>query len=219
MSKIEAIVSDFGGVLTSPLMEAFLAIQDDHGVNLEELGQAMLAIAADDGKHPLFELEKGQLSEREFLKKMEQALTAVKGESISLHGFRESYFRALDPNLEMVALMRELKAADYRMALLTNNVREWEPIWRTKLPIDEIFELVVDSGFVGMRKPEPGIYLLLLDRLGLSAESCIFIDDVEVNCEAAEQLGMEPVHFKDTEQAVAEIRSCLKSGSGQEKEA
>ena len=53
--------------------------------------------------------------------------------------------------------------------MLTNNVREWEPLWRAKLPIDEIFEVVVDSAFVGMRKPEPEIYALTLERLGLPA--------------------------------------------------
>ena len=52
--------------------------------------------------------------------------------------------------------MRELRERGYRMAILTNNVREWEELWRSKLPVDEIFELVVDSAWVGMRKPEPG---------------------------------------------------------------
>jgi putative hydrolase of the HAD superfamily len=47
--------------------------------------------------------------------------------------------------------MRELKKTGYRMAMLTNNVREWEPLWRSMLPVDEIFETVVDSGFVGCR--------------------------------------------------------------------
>ena len=50
--------------------------------------------------------------------------------------------------------MRDLKRREYRMALLTNNVREWEPLWRSMLPVDEIFELIVDSAFVGMRKPD-----------------------------------------------------------------
>ena len=65
------------------------------------------------------------------------------------------------------------------MALLTNNVREWEPLWRSMLPVDEIFELVVDSAFVGCRKPDPEIYEITLERLGLAAGSCLFVDDVE----------------------------------------
>ena len=71
------------------------------------------------------------------------------------------------------------------MAMLTNNVREWEPLWRPMLPVDEIFETVVDSGFVGCRKPEPRIYALTLERVGAEAEACLFVDDVEVNCEGA----------------------------------
>ncbi len=96
------------------------------------------------------------------------------------------------------------------MALLTNNVREWEPLWRTMLPVDEIFELVVDSGFVGCRKPEPEIYELTLERLdGVAPEECLFIDDVEVNVDAARELGMSAVHYRDNDQAIPEIRSAL----------
>ena len=95
------------------------------------------------------------------------------------------------------------------MALLTNNVREWEPLWRAMLPVDEIFEVVVDSAFVGMRKPEPEIYELTLERLGVPAETCLFVDDVEVNFEAARKAGMSAVHFRDNEQAIAEIQKAL----------
>ena len=75
---------------------------------------------------------------------------------------------ALDPNDELFAYYRALHdARRAARACCTNNVREWEPLWRAKLPIDEIFETVVDSAFVGMRKPEPAIYALVLERLGL----------------------------------------------------
>jgi putative hydrolase of the HAD superfamily len=102
------------------------------------------------------------------------------------------------------------------MALLTNNVREWEPHWRAKLPdIDEIFELVVDSAFVGMRKPERGIYELTLERLdGIPAGDCLFVDDIEANCEAAADVGMHAVRFGDNEQAIAEMEAILERGSG-----
>ena len=93
------------------------------------------------------------------------------------------------------------------MALLTNNVREWEPLWRSMLPVDEIFELVVDSAFVGMRKPDAEIYELTLERLGgVAPAECLFVDDIEVNCDAARELGMSAVHFRDNEQAIPEIR-------------
>jgi putative hydrolase of the HAD superfamily len=98
------------------------------------------------------------------------------------------------------------------MALLTNNVREWEPRWRAMLPeIDEIFEVVVDSAFVGIRKPEPEIYQLTLERIGggLGPQECLFVDDVEDNVAAARRLGMTAVQFRSSDQAIAEIEAAL----------
>jgi HAD superfamily hydrolase (TIGR01509 family) len=78
------------------------------------------------------------------------------------------------------------------------------------LPVDEIFEVVVDSGFVGLRKPDPAISELTLERLGgVPAEECLFIDDVDVNCAAARELGMSAVHYQHNDQAIPEIREAL----------
>jgi putative hydrolase of the HAD superfamily len=77
------------------------------------------------------------------------------------------------------------------------------------LPVDEIFETVVDSGFVGCRKPESKIYALTLGRIRMSPEQCLFVDDILVNCEGARKAGMIAVHFQDNEQATAEIRAAL----------
>jgi epoxide hydrolase-like predicted phosphatase len=101
------------------------------------------------------------------------------------------------------------------MALLTNNVREWEHKWRSMLPeIDEIFEVVVDSAFVGMRKPDPAIYELTVERLGggIEPSHCVFIDDIDVNCDAARELGMAAVQFHSAEQAIAEVEALLVRG-------
>jgi putative hydrolase of the HAD superfamily len=207
---ITTVISDFGGVLTTPLLHSFAAFQDHTGISWEALGRAMQGAAERDGAFPLFELEKGRMTEAEFLEMLAEGLEAELGERPELHGFRDIYFDALDPNERMVELMRDLKRRGYRMALLTNNVREWEPLWRSLLPVDEIFELIVDSAFVDMRKPEPGIYELTLDRLGGTApQECLFVDDVEVNCEAARDLGMTVVHFRDNEQAIPEIEAAL----------
>ena len=208
---ITAVISDFGGVLTSPLVGSFLAFQEHSGVSLEQLGTAMAKLAEEsDGQHPLFALEKGELSEAEFLRRLEDALAG----DVSLEGFGERYFEHLHPNEEMIEEMRRLRERGLRMALLTNNVREWEPLWRAKLPdIDEIFEVIVDSAFVGMRKPEPGIYELTVERLGdgIVAADCLFVDDIEANCEMATELGMTAVHFRDAAQAVAEIEAAVSS--------
>src|SRR5262249_61456712 len=125
--------------------------------------------------------------------------------------FRGFFFEARQRTEPMIELMRECKIGGLRMAMLTNNVKEWEPLWRTMLPVDEIFETVVDSGFVGYRKPERQIYEITLERLGLPASACLFVDDLEVNCEAAQELGFTAVHYRESDQAIAEVRAALRS--------
>ena len=208
---ITTVISDFGGVLTTPLVQSFAAVQDQTGIPFEKLGQAMAAIAEQDGKHPLFELETGKLTEADFLAKLGNELEPMLGHRPELHRFREIYFDALHPNEPMIELMREAKERGFRMGLLTNNVREWEPLWRTMLPVDEIFEVVVDSGFVGCRKPDRQIYDLTLARMGdPTPEECLFVDDTDVNCDAARALGMSAVHYQQNDQAITEIREVLR---------
>jgi epoxide hydrolase-like predicted phosphatase len=204
---IRAVISDFGGVLTTPLLESFLAYQRESGISIEELGGAMgRMMEKDGGKHPLFELEKGHLSEDEFTRR----LGAELGREVS--SMRDTYFENLHPNEPMIAYLRGLREEGIRLGLLTNNVREWSALWRAKLPdVEDIFEVVVDSSFVGMRKPDPEIYVLTLDRMGqgLRAQDCIFLDDIEVNCDAARALGMTAVRFHDNDQAIAAIADAL----------
>ena len=78
-----------------------------------------------------------------------------------------------------------------------------------KLPIDEVFDVVVDSAFVGTRKPEPEIYAITLERLGLPAEACVFLDDLEVNVEAAREAGMHGIVYRDNARALVELASLL----------
>ena len=207
---IAAVVSDFGGVLTSPLLAAFERVQDRIDVPPEAYGEAMAWSLRHDGVHPLFALERGELTEVEFLARIERGLAEAAGLDVSLHGFGARLMDALEPNRELFdhygALRRD---RGLRFALCTNNVREWESLWRPKLPIDELFEVVVDSAFVGTRKPEPEIYAITLERLELPAEACAFVDDVEVNVQAAREAGMHGIVFRDTGQAIAELTSLL----------
>ena len=206
---IVAVISDFGGVLTTPLIQSFMAFQDQTGITAEMLGKGMQAATEANGDNPLYEMERGEITEVAFLELLTDSLEPLLGHRPEMHRFKEIYFEALQPNPPMIDLMRELKGAGYRMAMLTNNVQEWEPLWRAMLPVDEIFETVVDSGFVGCRKPESKIYAITLDRIDLPAESCLFVDDVKVNCEGAERAGMTAVHFQDNNQAISEIRQAL----------
>jgi len=210
MTRIEAVISDFGGVLTSPLIESYAAVQESSGVPLEALGKAMAAIMDRDGSHPLFELETGRLSETQFLDGLSNELTEELGRPVSLHDFGDRFFENLHPNERMLEFMRGLRDQGYKLGICTNNVREWEPLWRAKLPVDEIFSVVVDSAFVGSRKPEPRIYEITLESLGVPAQAALLIDDIEVNCSAARDLGMRAVWFRDTDQAIAEIEEQLR---------
>lgn len=209
MAEIKAIVSDFGGVLTTPLFAAFAAFQDEVGISPENLGKAMRVGLAEGEDLPLFQLERGEITEDRFIERLEDGLESILDHRPHLHHFRQKFWGALHPNEEMIALMHELKASGLKMAMLTNNVREWEPLWRSMLPVDEIFEEIVDSAFVGCRKPEARIYELTLERIGMPAEACLFIDDLEPNIAGAEAAGMKAVHFRDNEQAIGEIRAAL----------
>ena len=209
MSAIKAIISDFGGVLTSPLLDSFVAFQDSSGISLEELGKAMAAVALNTGVNPLFELETGRMTEGEFLDLIATQLTEQLGREVKLTGFGERYFAHLHPNDDLIEYMRELRGRGYKLAICTNNVREWEHRWRAMLPVDEIFDVVVDSAFVGTRKPEPRIYELTLERLDVNAGAALMIDDIQLNCDAAQELGIRAVWFRSNEQAIAEIESAL----------
>jgi len=207
-----AVVCDFGGVLTTPLIESFLHYQEQSGIPFQDVVAAMGRITERTGLNPLHELEKGAITEDEFLSSIE----AEMGGGVSLRELHLVYFDHLQPNEEMIEFVRSLRVdRGLRSALLTNNVREWEAKWRSMLPqIDEIFEVVVDSAFVGMRKPDPRIYELTVERLGdgIGAADCVFIDDVDVNCDAARSLGMAAVQFRSTEQAIAEVQAVLDGG-------
>ena len=211
MTQIEAVISDFGGVLTSPLIDSFLAFETESGVSPEALGKAMMAVARRDGANPLFELELGRITEARFLSSLSNELSSQLNRPVELGSFGQRYFENLHPNRAMIALMRQLRERDFKMAICTNNVREWEPLWRAKLPVEEIFDVVVDSAFVGSRKPERRIYELTLERLDVAAQNALLIDDLEVNCQAASELGMTTVHFRTNKQAIEDIESALGS--------
>jgi putative hydrolase of the HAD superfamily len=206
---IEAVVSDFGGVLTTPLFQTFAALQEEDRIEQGAMGGALRRIAERDGAHPLHELECGRMTEHDFLSELSAQLRADLGRDVEMLSFAERYFAHLEPNEAMIAFLRELRRDGYRLAMLTNNVREWEARWRAMLPVDELFDVVVDSAFVGMRKPDPAIYRLTCDRLGVAPERCLFVDDVEPNCATAADLGMTAVLFRSSEQAIAEMREAL----------
>jgi len=213
MTRPRALISDFGGVMTAPLLAAFGEANERIGISGEQLGQAMVQFSAQVAEPPLFALERGELSEREFLTGLAEALTAVLRRPIELDGYGRMLIDALHPNEPLLAYYRSLHERGIRLAILTNNVREWQPVWRARLGADDaLFELIVDSGFEGVRKPEPEIYALTLERLGLGGAECVFVDDLEINLPPARDAGMATVRFRDTEQAIGELDALFDGG-------
>jgi putative hydrolase of the HAD superfamily len=201
---IRALVTDFGGVLTTPLSAGFSSYYDETGVSAQELGEAMGRATEAHGEHPLYALERGEISEAEFGRRLNDQLEA----GFDLGRLRDLLFERIEPNEPMIEFVADVRGRGLRTALLTNNVREWEPLWQAKLPpLDSLFDVVVDSAFVGMRKPEPEIFVLTLERLGLQAEECLFVDDLELNCEAARELGLNAVRHEEAEATIAEIEA------------
>jgi putative hydrolase of the HAD superfamily len=209
---IRAVISDFGGVLTTPLTGSFRALADELGIEAAAMGQAFALFAERERAHPVHELECGRMTEDAFAAGLQRALADTTGREVEFTAFAETLWAGLFPNEPMIALMASLRAEGYKMALLTNNVREWEPRWRAMAPIDDIFELVIDSAFVGMRKPEPAIYELTVARLGVPADECLFVDDLEHNCAGARAVGLNVVRYVDVGQTTAEIRAALDGG-------
>jgi epoxide hydrolase-like predicted phosphatase len=205
---IKAVISDFGGVITLPLNEAFARAHEEFGVPLTALGEAMKLAASRSDEPPLFKLERGQMTDPEFMAIMQASISEVVGREVVLDNYGERLMRELRANEPLLEYYASLKARGIRLAILTNNVREWQPRWMPLLP-EGLFELIVDSGFEGVRKPEPEIYALTLSRLGLEAADCAFVDDVEVNVTAANELGLHGVWFQTTDQAVADLRQLV----------
>ena len=155
---IKAVVSDFGGVLTSPLFAASSrASRRTPACRSRRSARRWRASPRADGVHPLYELETGKITEQRFIDAAREAVSArARAARCALHGFADALLARPGTNDELVAYLRDAARARVRLAMLTNNVREWEPRWRAMLPVDELFELVVDSAFVGMRKPDAG---------------------------------------------------------------
>jgi putative hydrolase of the HAD superfamily len=146
----------------------------------------------------------GELSEGHFLTLIDEAIQRECGRRIDLSDFRHQWFAGVVPNDEFVAYLRRLRAGGVRLALVTNNVREWRDVWAPTAPLSE-FEVVVDSCEEHSRKPEPLIYERTLALLGLEPAACLFVDDVWEHCATARRLGMRTVWFQSTRQAMFEM--------------
>ena len=157
----------------------------------------------EDTDHPWHRLERGEITLDEVREANRAALTAA-GVTVSYPPAPQLVF---EPNDDMVALVRDLRAAGLRTGLLTNNARELRSLWWDLLPYDELFDDIVDSSEVGLRKPNPAVYRLALDRLGATAHRTAFLDDIASNVAAALAEGMVGVLVEgDGAAAIAHVR-------------
>jgi putative hydrolase of the HAD superfamily len=204
---IDAVIFDFGGVLSANGRIDAIAKRFGHHDH-EAVQRILMGDYGTDSDHPWHRLERGEISLEENRRLNKVALAAA---GIDLPppttGSSTRPPMSFEPNQPVIGLVDELRAADIRLGVLTNNVREFRELWRAMLPFDEWFDDVVDSHEVGLRKPNPAIYELALTRLGVSAGRTAFLDDVLTNVRAAEQVGMIGVFVpEDPWPAVAEVR-------------
>lgn len=201
---ITTIVFDLGGVLTPPPFAGVAEYERSVGLPPGSITQYFRG-------DPVFaSLERGEITAREFWKSVGTRVQAEHGVRIELARLAAATESAGHLVPEAVELVRELHGR-YRLGLLTNNVAE-AAIWREELP-HELFDAVVDSSAVGLRKPDPAIYRIVLDRLGATAAESVFIDDFEENLPPARELGMAVVLFESVEQCRAELAALTQDGA------
>jgi epoxide hydrolase-like predicted phosphatase len=186
---ISAVLFDLTGVLTTSPWPHLTAAA---GGNVELL----VGPYHEDGDHPWHRLERGEIGFAEWFQEV-NALAAQAGVELDL-----SPMAALRDEMvvfpHVVERVLELRRDGYRTALITNNVREGANMWRSLLPVEELFDVVIDSSEVGMRKPNAAIFELTLAKLGVTdPASAVFLDDLDSNVVAARNIGLHGILVGD----------------------
>jgi epoxide hydrolase-like predicted phosphatase len=203
--QVDTVIFDVGGVL------AATGRHSDFGRRFPDEDPAVIARIvlgdyAEDGDHPWHRLERGEITLAEN-RELNRAAFEAAGIRIPPAPPGQAPMIDFVLNEPVVQLVRELKDVGIRLGVLTNNVAEFKASWRAMLPFDELFDDVVDSHEVGLRKPNPAIYQLALARLGAEAARTAFLDDVSSNVAAALDVGMLAVVVdEDPLPAVATVR-------------
>lgn len=209
--RFDAAIFDLGGVMTEPLF------RNRRDVDPEYLG--LVAFFLNDfkdhyhlptGAHDLHLLETGKISDDEFFDRMCARYAEAGHDPIDARVAQKVIFgRGMVASSAMADAVRQVKNAGYKTALLTNISRDGEAMWRGLIPVEDLFDVVIDSSKVGLRKPDPRIYELTCERLGVSADRCMFIDDLACNVDAAAQLGMHTIQCMDPVDAADQVVQLL----------
>lgn len=210
MSAFDAVLWDFGGVFTASPFAAAHAYARSQDADPEILVQIVFGSYDADTDHAWHRLERGELSFVDAL-----AVIAADAEAAGLRfdtGEMFGHMGGDDIDRTMVVdAVRAVRARGLRTAIVTNNIREYGDAWRGLVPVDELFDVVVDSCEEGVRKPDPEIFRTALDRLGVSDPArVIFLDDFAGNVAAARAIGMHAILVgADPRPALDELTSLL----------
>lgn len=211
---IKGVLIDWGGVLTTSLSEAigaWLAADRIDVPHYRDVMTRMVDGAYADGaaaarENLIHALERGEIETVEFERALAARLRTIDGEPPVAEGILTRMFAAFHPVEPMYDMLRAARGAGLRTCLVSNS-------WGAEYPRegwDEVFDGVVISGEVGMRKPEEGIFRHALDLIGLEAHQCVFIDDIEANITAARRLGIHGIHHTEPAATLAELERLLR---------
>jgi putative hydrolase of the HAD superfamily len=198
---VKGLLVDFGGVLTTNVFESFRAFCADEGLDPDTIK----GVFREDPRalRCVRSLERGELSEEQFADRFGELLEL---EPHRRAGLVDRMFGHIRADEEMVAALRRARAQGVRTGLISNSMGAGR-YDRSTFP--ELFDGVVISGDEGMHKPEPEIYELGAERVGLAPADCVFVDDLRENCEGAEAVGMTAVLHRGADRTVPELERLL----------
>jgi putative hydrolase of the HAD superfamily len=198
---IKAVLFDFAGVLTSSPWGALAAAG---GGDLE----LIIGSYEQDTDHPWHQVERGEMTILDWMTAVRE-LGEAQGVEVDFSPLR-ALLGELTVHDPIVDHVRALRQQGYKLALVTNNVREGSAVWRQLVPVDELFDVVVDSSEVGMRKPNPAIFHHTLEALGgIAPEEAVFLDDTPGNVEGARRAGLHAILVEHPEQAIQDLTALL----------
>ena len=204
--RFDALIVDFGGVLTSPLQDAMVHFADDLGIELQDLVRVALRAYAGHEDELVHGFETGHISEDEFSRDFAARLGEAVGRPVDPIGLVERIFAGMTPEEDMMQAVLGARRAGYRTALLSNS---WGLGLYPRDRFPEMFDVVVISGEVGLRKPDPDIFTLTTEKLGIDAGRCIFVDDHPGHLKAALEAGMTTVLHRAPNETIQELEALL----------
>ena len=201
----DALIVDYGGVLTTPMQDAMQRFATETGIELQDLVRAALGAYSGANDALVTDFEVGAISEEEFSVAFAERLTRLTGKPIEAAGLVGRIFR-LQLEEAMLEAVSRARRHGLKTALLSNS---WGLGIYPRARLSELFDVVVISGEVGLRKPDPAIFVLTADRLGAPANRCLFVDDVSGHLGAAAAEGMTTVLHVAPDQTIARLEELL----------